>query len=126
MKAIDSGMVSQTLIDRIANYETDLQDLQIQLSHEKIMNRPFILERDHIIFFLEKMLEAAEKSTNQHQDKIISTFIRAVIVRDREIEIQYNYSDSPNFSNNAVVLGSSIDFLVEMRGVEPLSENIAI
>lgn len=115
MKAIDSGMVSQTLIDRIANYETDLQDLQIQLSHEKIMNRPFILEKDHIIFFLEKMLEAAEKNTNQHQDKIISTFIRAVIVRDQEIEIQYNYSDSQNFSNNAVVSGSSIDFLVEFR-----------
>lgn len=114
LTAVEKGLVSETIMERIPQYENEIKELEIKLAHEKLLAKPFILEKDHIIFFLEKMLEKNE-NTKKYQEKIISTFIRAVIIRDYEIEIQYNYSNTPNISNKQIISCSDNIPLVEIR-----------
>lgn len=62
MKAIDQGLVSITLMDRIKQYEADLQSVKNDISLEKIKSNPIQVTKEHIIFFLEKfaLLEGEE------------------------------------------------------------------
>lgn len=129
MKAIiDQGLVSITLMDRIKQYEADLQSVKNDISLEKIKSNPIQVTKEHIIFFLEKfaLLEGEE-----FKDRIISTMVRDIVIKKEKdgnylVTVQYNYANSkelPNEESYSVPesIGSQDVELVETSGIEPLT-----
>lgn len=93
------------------------------------MTKPIEITAGHVRYFLNQILET--KDENERRDLIISTFVRDIVCAKEEtgytIKITYNYTENPSAPlYDSSQRGSQKSVMVEMRGVEPLSENIAI
>ena len=57
IKAIESGLISDTISKNISEYEKKLSVLEKDLSIEKVLNEPFKITPDHVKFFLYNILQ---------------------------------------------------------------------
>lgn len=121
MNAVAEGLTSKTLIESIKSTELEIDNLENELSVQKLSNPNFILTANHIRFFLQKLLKDVDNDTTKNvTDKLISTFIRHVTIYDDYIEIAYNYKNEPPLLlDKQIVRGSFSNRVVDHQGFEP-------
>ena len=118
IKSLETGITSETVICRLKELEQDKTFLEKKIHSEKVINRPLeLLTEEHIAFFLEKM---GEKNTDEYKEKILSIFVREVIVYADHVDISYNYSEQINIPKDTIT-GSPLTAMVETSGIEPLT-----
>ena len=61
-----------------------------------------------------------EKNTDEYKEKILSIFVREVIVYTDHVDIKYNYSEQINIPKDTIT-GSPLTAMVEISGIEPLT-----
>ena len=123
IKAIESGIVSQTIADNIATYEKELAAIRLKIEEEKLSdNINFPLTANAIKYFFQQLLLKAKKHDKYRLD-MFQAFIRRVTVTDKAVEIQYNYHEVPQILKNPInrmLTGcSSKNFVVDRQGIEP-------
>lgn len=128
MKAVDKGLVSVTLMERIKQYEAELESLEKDISLEKIKTNPFTVTKQHIAFFLTKF---AELEGTEFRERIISTLVREVLIKKEKdgnysVTVKYNYVPTNELPNEESYpanrhIGSQNVELVETSGIEPLT-----
>lgn len=121
IKAVESGLLSDTISKNISEYEKKLSVLKKDLSIEKVLNEPFKITPDHVKFFLYNILQI--KNTDERRDMIISTFVRDIVLTKDDIgytvKITYNYNENPSTSlDNSVQKGSQKSSLVAPTRIE--------
>lgn len=115
MKTLETGITSETIMNRLTELEHDKTLLEKKIHSERVINRPLeLLTEEHIIFFLEKM---GEKNTDEYKENILSIFVREVVVYDDCIEIKYNYSEQISPSCD-VITGSPFTAMVDLGGIK--------
>lgn len=123
IKAVESGIVSQTIANNIATYEKELATIRLKIQEEKLsdaISTP--LTANAVKYFLQQLLLKAKKHDKYRLD-MFQAFIRRVTVTDNTVEIQYNYHAVPQILKNPVnktLAGcSSKDVMVDHQGFEP-------
>lgn len=115
MKTLETGITSETVMNRMKELESDKSFLEKKIHSEKVINRPLeLLTEEHIIFFLEKM---GEKNTDEYKENVLSIFVREVIVYDDHIDVKYNYSEQISPSCD-VITGSPLTAMVDLSGIK--------
>lgn len=119
LDAIASGVNAEGLKDRIAAVDKEISGIESRLSELQLTSRGFNVTKEHIMFFLEKII-AGDLRTESARRKIIDAFIREIVIYDDKIEISYNYkSELPTLPNVEEVESSRISSVVDHQGFEP-------
>lgn len=90
LKAVEAGMVSQSLNERMRALEDEKETLQRALALAEVA-RVTPPEPDRIIFFLEQMRDG-NAADPDYQKLIIDTFVRSVTLWDDRIEVDCYYT----------------------------------
>lgn len=101
VKAIERGLHSKTLADRIAEYESHLAELDVKEAELKLKMPMIDIDEVAVEFFLHSLLKN-KKEHNKYRLDMFQTFIRRVIVHPDTIETQYNYTNHPKILENPV------------------------
>lgn len=121
IKAIENGLMSESLTNHIHEAEERIKGLNEQLQREKILHCRRPLTENEIQFFFYSIREQAQKKEADEYKKILfSSLIRSVIVHEKTIEIRYNYkSELPVLQNPLEVESSHCVTMVDHQGFEP-------
>ncbi len=92
VSAIEQGMFSESLRDRLAQLEAERGELQAAAARDEIDHPQ--LTREQVIFFLE-MFRGGDVDDPEYRQKIIDTFIDKIYLYDDKLVIGYNYSGEP-------------------------------
>ena len=90
IKAIEAGVISETISQNISDYENKIKALERDLSRAKLKRQPFTLTMDHIEFFLTSLL-SGDSSDKKYRSQLIDTLIAGVVIYDDRIEVFYKY-----------------------------------
>lgn len=119
LDAVAAGLISDKLTARIEATEKEITSIECRLSELQLASKGFNITKEHIVFFLEKII-AGDLKTESARRKIIDTFIRGIVIYDDKIEIFYNYKNElPTLSNTDEVKSSRITGMVDHQGFEP-------
>ena len=103
ISAIEQGIISPTTKSRLAELESEADNLRGMIGKEEIKKPP--ITKEHIVFWLESFRKG-DMNDISYQRRIIDTLINSVFVydddNDRKIVITYNTS-----GNNTATLKSS-------------------
>jgi hypothetical protein len=90
MKAIEAGVLTKTTTDRMMELESERAELEDAIELEKIKEPE--LERDQVVFFLEKFREG-DLSDPAYRMRLVETFVSSVYLwDDGRVVITYNYT----------------------------------
>ena len=110
-KAIENGLVSETIANRIKELEKELTAANTAYEREKILTAPVDVTEELVYFYLNNI---------KSERAIIDSFIREVIIHKDKIEIRYNYKkELPTLQNPVTVESSRMEILVDHQGLEP-------
>jgi len=113
MKTLETGITSETVVSRLKELEQDRSFLEKKMHVEQVINHPLeLLTEEHIAFFLEKM---SEKNTDEYKEKILSIFVREVVVYVDHVDIKYNYNEQIKVANDTLA-GSLFTAMVVLSG----------
>ncbi len=99
IKAIEAGVVSETIAKNISAYEEKIKALEKELSRAKLKHQPFTLSQDHIEFFLTSLL-AGDPADRKYRSQLIDTLIAGAVIYDDRIEVYYKYKEElPSLPN---------------------------
>lgn len=117
MKAIESGMFSPTIAQRVNDYESQLVTLKGMIEDKLLYRNSFKIEKKHVLFFLSKWRNMTGDTA---KDFIISALIdKAYVKKEKDgsysVLIKYNYAENEKLPNTTTVK-SSIEEL-EMTNV---------
>lgn len=90
LKAVEAGMYSQSLNERMQTLEVEKETLQKALALAEVA-RVTPPEPDRIIFFLEQLRDG-NAADPEYQKLIIDTFVRSVTLWDDHIEVDCYYT----------------------------------
>jgi len=93
-KAIEAGMFSQTIKDRLDELEQLKADLTASKADLQI-NAGLRLTRDHIEYFLYQFRDMNYED-RECQKRLVKTFVNAIYLFDDHMKIAYNYSGESN------------------------------
>lgn len=91
VSAIEDGLYSPVLRERMEALELDITNIQREITRVKALNHP--AEHARIVYFLESMKEGSP-SNQEYRKAIIETFVRAVYLWDDRIEIDCYYNNN--------------------------------
>lgn len=114
VKAVENGLISQTITNNIETYEKQLTELNAQLDGLKLETHIIPITEEAVIYYLNQLTERANKKDGYSLDTF-DDFIRRVVVTGKRVDIYYNYTAVPNILENPAVKmlrGSSEDYLV--------------
>ncbi len=92
VRSLESGLVSQTITDRIAELETQKTALKKALA-DLSLERGLKLTKEHILFFLEQF-KNLDYTDRECQKRLIDVFVNAIYLYDDYMRIAFNYGDS--------------------------------
>ncbi len=92
LTAIEDGVASKRMMDRIAELEKREQQLEEQIEFERMKINRTLLTKDQIIYWL-TMFKDGDIHSEEFCDKLIALFIDKVVVFPDKIDIYYNYMD---------------------------------
>ena len=101
MKAIEKGVMSDTLIERLNLAEKELADLKNQITCRKLSAPKEVITKQHIIFFLKNLLEMEGENIRK---RVLHALVRDVAVENKKdsnetiVTVRFNYSDTPTLS----------------------------
>lgn len=119
-KAIETGVVTETLPARLKELEDERKQLEREL--DRAEKHHFILQEDHIQFFLWQMRD-------KDPETILQALVNKVIISNTDVEIRFNLTDKNNESGLWSSKGSSpIDIYggANKHVVELLGSNLRI
>lgn len=93
MKAIEQGITSKTVGERLEELEANKAEAERNLSVEKASTPHFT--REQIIYSLEQY-KGGNANDKEYQERIIDTFVNSVWLYDDKMVITYNYSGEDN------------------------------
>lgn len=118
-KAVENGLESFTIANRIKELENNLLKLEKALHRQTLLEKGPELTEVQITFFLESVAKQI-KNADKYKRILLTSLIRNVIVYDDYIEVQYNYKDElPILRNTVKIKSSSENLLAEQVGFEP-------
>lgn len=99
LRAVENGLYSESLSERIKQYENDLQKVKAEYAREKILTAPLAIDKKVIIFFLSRILK-----NNEDKRFIIATFLRNATVKkesdgDFTVTVTLNFAKTDSLSN---------------------------
>lgn len=95
MEAIEDGIASKRMKERLADLEKREEQIEEQLGLEKLKNSNKALDREQIIYWL-SVFKDGDIQSEEFCEKLIKFFINKVVVFPDKIEIYYNYVDTAN------------------------------
>lgn len=101
MKAIEKGVMSDTLIERLNLAEKELADLKNQITCRKLSAPKEVITKQHIIFFLKNLLEMEGENIRK---RVLHALVRDVAVENKKdsneviVTVRFNYSDTPTLN----------------------------
>lgn len=93
LKAIEDGIISQSINDRINQLDLQISDLEIRISRAAIVKEKFCFDENVFRYFIERLLDKNCDDRDGHMKNIFNRFIRKVIVYRDYVEVLYNYAD---------------------------------
>ncbi len=118
LRAIEEGIFTPSTKQRLEALERDVNNFSVLISREQI-KRPTIT-KDAVMWFLNNFTKL-DYSDPENQVRLINSLINSVLIDGNQISIAYNYTN--NDGKPAFAECSSKSCMVEVRGVEPLSES---
>ena len=117
MDAIEEGIASKRMKERLAELEKREAQLEQQIGVEKLKNCSKSIDREQIIYWL-SVFKDGDINSPEFCDKLIKYFIDKVVVYPDKIGIYYNYIDAAN--QQILLLNSDLnvrdtDSLVDSR-----------
>lgn len=100
MSAIEQGIITLSTRERLMELEAQRSDLMVAIAKEQIAKPR--LERDQIIFWLEKF-RGGDYTDEAYQRTVIDAFVNAVYLYDDEIRIAYNYTGENNTVTRSLI-----------------------
>lgn len=92
MTAIEEGLATQRMKNRIAELEKREHQLQEQIDFEKHKICNSMLTKEQIVYWLE-MFKDGDIHSEEFTDSLVNLFIEKVVVFPNKIDIYYNYLD---------------------------------
>lgn len=114
LSAIEAGLFSPTIKDRLNELETLKADLQASQAELQITNG-LALTRDHIEFFLYQFRDM-DYSNRECQKRLVNTFVNAIYLFDDHMKIAYNYSGESNAVTLQVIENVDVDCISMCSG----------
>lgn len=107
MTAIENGVASKRMMERISELEQQEAKLQEQINTERLKINTTVLSKDEIIYWLSMFKDGNIHST-EFCERLINLFVEKVVVYPNKVEIYYNYIDDSHhermlFSNDSVL-----------------------
>ena len=119
IKAVEEGLISQTVTNHIQDYEKQLQTINDDIRKEELMNKVPQLTEKHIEFFFWSIAQQIKKA-DKYKSILLSSLVRSVIIYGDYIEIQYNYKkELPILQNPVKIKSSYLHNVVIHPGFEP-------
>jgi len=87
-KAVEQGMFSPALQNRLNELEEQLANLQTSIAHETLMADCITRDQLHYLF---TELASGDPTSTVYRRRLIDTFVNAIYLTDDEIAIVYNY-----------------------------------
>lgn len=106
VKAVENGLVSETMTNHIQEYEKRLKGLKEEVSRQKLLEGGIELTEKHIEFFFYSIAQKL-KTADKYKSILLSSLVRCVVIDDDYIEIQYNYKNELPILQNPVKVRSS-------------------
>lgn len=106
MKAVENGLVSETITNHINDYEKQLTRLKDDAARVKLLDGDIELTPQHIEFFFWSIAQKI-KTADKYKSILLSSIVRSIIVNKDYIEIQYNYKNELPILQNPVKIESS-------------------
>ena len=97
IRAVESGIISDTIARNIRQYEDELSELKTQLKTAKL-DTGFKITTEAVEYFLKEMI----KKNDRYKLDTFQAFIRRIVVTGDKVEIYYNYHNIPNILKNPV------------------------
>ena len=122
MQAIEQGIITKSTKQRLMELEEQRDQISAAIAREKIATPD--IERDQIVYFLEKFKEGSLDDPD-YRTKLVEAFVSSVYLwDDGRIVINYNYTGE----NNQLTLRQIEQELVDMDGAEgsPLDSSAAL
>lgn len=92
LTAVENGIASKRMMERISELENREQELEEQISFEKMKINKTLLTKEQIIYWL-TVFKDGDIHSEEFCKKLIDLFINKVVVFQDKIEIHYNYMD---------------------------------
>ena len=102
MNAIEEGIATKRMTDRMLELEKRENQLEEQIVFENAIIRQNNLTKEQIIYWL-SMFKGGDIQSDEFIEKLIKLFIKKVVVNPNTIEIHYNYIKD-NSSNKTVLV----------------------
>ncbi len=96
LKAIESGIISDSVTSRLNTLEAHKQALESDIAHLKLQVPT--ITREQILFMLEKFRDF--KNTAENLPILLRTFVNKIILYNDKIIILFNYTNTPCHSND--------------------------
>lgn len=115
MTAIEEGVASKRMTDRIAELEKREEQLEEQLLFNRAIIKQNSITKEQIIYWL-TMFKDGDINSPEFIEKLIKLFINKVVVNSNTVEIHYNYIKD-NSSNNPILVNFKPNALDTGRNV---------
>ena len=106
IRAVENGLVSETMVNHIKDYEKQLEGLKEEVTRLKLLEGGTELTEKHIEFFFWSISQKI-KTADRYKSILLSSIVRSVVIQDGYIEIQYNYKNELPILQNPVKVESS-------------------
>lgn len=127
IKAIESGIISDTISANIQQYEEKIKILEKQLARAKLKQQPFTLTASHVEFFLSALLDGDPKD-QEYRTKLLDILVSRVVLYPNKAEVFYRYQkELPSLPNPVIIReerGSNGNQLVGPLGFEPRTNRL--
>lgn len=115
MKAIESGVISESTVNRMNELEQLKSDQKVRIA--KLSIEAPKLTKEQIIFWMQSML-SGDISDDQTKEKIIDTFISKITVFDDHVMVHYNFCEDSDFATRRLELKNLSEQLVRIDGIQ--------
>lgn len=102
MIAIEEGVASKRMTDRISELEKREEQLEEQLVFERALIKQSSVSKEQIIYWL-SMFKDGDIHSPEFIEKLIKLFIKKVVVNRNTVEIHYNYIKDNNTNKPLLV-----------------------
>ena len=102
MNAIEEGIATKRMTDRMLELEKRENQLEEQIVFENAIIRQNNLTKEQIIYWL-SMFKGGDIQSDEFIEKLIKLFIKKVVVNLNTIEIHYNYIKDNSASKTVLV-----------------------
>ena len=93
LKAIEDGLYTATMKERMGELEAQKEDLKASISREEINQRK--VTREELIFFLERF-KGGNPEDPEYCRRLVDTFVNSIWLYDDKLVLTYNFSGEKN------------------------------